>query len=255
MFETSVVRSHAQASRGRLSLITVSIIAHSAAILGAMAMSIASVEFPDSAPDEFAHAPVVAQIRIPPPLGDPHGTSRPQPAQPAPQRPAPQPVNQITAPSNTPDTIPTVDTPQSSTGTGDAAGPSTGIVPGPIGVPWGDPNSIGTDLDAPPATTTIAPVQERIYAAHEVTPPAGLYKPQPPYPAVLVRTRMQATVVVRCVIDKNGRVRDAQILVPALPPFNQSVLDTIAAWRFTPGSLNGVAVETYLDLTVNFAVR
>jgi protein TonB len=253
MFETSVVQVRAQTG-GRLSLLTVSLIAHSAVVIGAIAMSIASTEFPTNAPNEFALAPTFLPV-TPPPLGSPGGGRRePQQQQPPQQKPAAAPVqqNQLTAPQTVPDTIPTAEpAASSSTGTGDPSATSTE----PIGVPWGTKDSIG-DLDAPPAPlTNVQPEPEKIYEAHEVKAPVPLFKPDPQYPSHLIRTRMPATVVVRCVIDKNGHVRDPRLVRPAMPPFNKAVLDVITTWRYTPGSRNGVAVETYLDVTVTFAVN
>jgi periplasmic protein TonB len=253
MFETSVVQAQAQTG-GRLSLLTVSVIAHSAVVIGAIAMSIASTEFPTNAPNEFELAPMFRPVSIPPPLGRPDGgaVKPPEPRQ-KPAAPAPVQTNQVTAPSTVPDTITTAEPAASSTpGTGDPSATSTE----PRGVAWGDPNSISDDLDAPPGPlTTAQPEPEKIYEVHEVKPPVALYKPQPQYPSHLIRTRMPATVVVRCVIDKNGHVRDPRIVVSSMPPFNKAVLETIATWRYTPGSLGGVAVETYMDVTVKFSVN
>lgn len=251
MFETSVVQARAQAG-GRLSLLTVSIFAHSAVVIGAIAMSIASTEFPANAPNQFALAPVFMPISPPPPLGRPDGGAvKPQP-QPQP-KPAAAPVqtNQLAAPSAIPETITNAEPAASTPGTGDPSATSTE----PLGVPWGTKDSIG-DLDAPPSPlTNVQPEPEKIYEVHEVKPPVALYKPQPQYPSHLIRTRMPATVVLRCVIDKNGHVRDPRIVVSSMPPFNKAVLDTVSTWRYTPGSLGGVAVETYMDVTVKFSVN
>jgi len=251
MFETSVIQARAQAAGGRLSLLTISLMAHSTVVVGIIAFSIATVRFPSGAPKQFELAPAFVAVSVPPPLGNPNGGAKPQTQPAVKPAPAPIPRNEITAPSTVPDTITPVATP--STGNTDS-GPSTGTVPGPIGVPWGTKDSIG-DLDAPPLTATVAPVQEKIYEAHEVKAPVALFKPAPPYPQILLKTKLRATVVVRCIIDKNGHVRDAQVIVPALPPFNASVIETVQKWRFTPGALGGQAVETYLNLTVNFAVN
>ncbi|HEX8618047.1 MAG TPA: TonB family protein [Thermoanaerobaculia bacterium] len=256
MFETSMVRAQAQTA-GRVSLLTMSLVAHSTVILGAIAFSLASVDFPTNAPDEFALAPFIASVRIPPPLGNPNGGA-PKPQPPAVKSAATPPVqpNQPTAPSQIPNDIPTVDAPSTaSTTTGTGEPNATGTVPGPVGVPWGTKDSVG-DLDAPPAPATNAtPVEEKIYEAHEVKAPVLLHRIDPPYPPQLVKTRIPALVVVRCVIDKNGRVRDPQIVRAALPPFNAAVLDAVQQWRYTPGSRNGIAVETYLTLTVTFSVK
>jgi protein TonB len=255
MFETSVVRVQAQAAKGRFSLLTISFIAHSAVVIGAVAVSIASVDFPTNAPDEYAQAPVFMPVRIPPPLGNPNGGApKPQPAAQPAVTPPPQP-NQPTAPSVIPPEIRTVDAPSNGPATSTGGDPNA-TVPGPVGDRDGDPNSIAGDPDAVllPATKQPA-VEEKIYEAHEVKAPLLLHRVAPPYPQKLVPTRMKATVVVRCIIDRNGRVRDPQILRPSLPPFNAAVIDAVQQWRYTPGSRNGIAVETYLNVTVTFAVN
>ncbi|HEX6641300.1 MAG TPA: energy transducer TonB [Thermoanaerobaculia bacterium] len=254
MFETSVIQvAPRRAVGGRLSLLTISIIAHSAVIIGAVAISVASVDFPASAPDEFSQAPVFMPILVPPPLGNPNGgaTKAPEPARPA--APPPQPTNQITAPSTVPETVVVAATP--STGASDTTGDPNATSTEPLGVPWGTKDSLGS-LDAPPGPIVAEPVPDKIYEPSEVKAPVGLYRPAPPYPQSLIKTRQRATVIVRCVIDKNGRVRDPQVIVPAmLEPFNKSVINTVQQWRFTPGSLNGTAVESYLNLTVNFSMN
>ncbi|HYI08789.1 MAG TPA: TonB family protein [Thermoanaerobaculia bacterium] len=254
MFETSVVQARTQAAAGRFSLLTISLIAHSAVIIGAVAVSIASVEFPTAAPDEMGHAPIFQQVSIPPPLGNPNGGARPVVAAQPERRQEPAPT-QPTAPSIVPDTVPAIDAPLNATGdsSGDSSS-STGTVPGPIGVPWGVEGSPG-DLDAPPAIVTTPPVQERIYESHEVKAPVIIRRVDPEYPNAFRPTRMKVMVVVRCVIDKNGQVRNAEILKPGPPAFNAQVLHAVQQWRFTPGSLNGIAVDTYLNLTVNFSVN
>jgi protein TonB len=256
MFETSTIREQAQTA-GRVSLLTASLIAHSTVILGAIAFSIATIDFPTNAPDAFAFSPELIAVRIPPPLGNPNGGA-PKPQPPAAKSLAAPPVqpNQPTAPSQIPNEIPTVDTPSNiATTAGSGESNPTGTVPGPVGVPWGTKDSVG-DLDAPPAPATNAtPIEEKIYEAHEVKAPVLRHRVDPPYPPQLLKTRIPALVVVRCVIDKNGRVRDPQIVRAALPPFNAAVLDAVQQWRYTPGSRNGIAVETYLTLTVTFSVK
>jgi TonB family protein len=253
MFETSVIQSPPRAAGGRLSLLTVSLIAHSAVIIGAVVVSVATVKFPTFAPDEFAQAPIFLPVIVPPPLGVLNGGAV-RPPEPRPATPPPQPpVNQITAPSTVPETVTpaaAASTSASSTTTGDPSATSTE----PLGVPWGTKDSVG-ELDAPPGVVAAEPVEEKIYLPHEVKAPVAIFKPAPPYPQVLARTRMGATVVVRCVIDKNGHVRDPRVIVSAMAPFNDAVVATVQRWRYTPGSLRGQAVESYLDVTVHFSVN
>lgn len=252
MFETTVVAIPQNRAR-RARLLTISLGAHTAVILGAIGFSIATVEFPATPPDEVARAPLFAQVQIPPPLGNPDGGAAVKPAQPAPQpqKPAP-PSDEVTAPALIPDDVPQLEAPGSALPTGEGTG--TGTQPGPIGVPWGFDGGLGP-LDGPPATDTTPQIENRIYEINEVKPPRIIQRVDPPYPQVLIRTRMKATVIVRCVIDREGRVRDAQIVRGAMPSFNDAVLQVLPQWRFSPGMLGSRAVETYMTLTVHFDVR
>jgi TonB family protein len=258
MFETSVVREGAMRSRSRFSLLTISIVAHSAVIVGVVAASVMNTEFPAVAPDEVMNAPQIFSVSIPPPLGNPNGGGalpRPAVTPPPVQRP---PQQQLTAPppDAAPDTIPndvpTLDAPSN----GDAAaGPGDGLVPGPIGVPWGDPNSPGS-LDAPPSTTIApAPEPQKIYTVGEVAAPVLLERVEPAYPPALVRVKLPGKAIVRCVIDKNGRVRDPQIVYASMPPFGEVTVRALERWRYKPASLNGTAVECYLDVVVDFSIK
>jgi protein TonB len=257
MFETSVIQGAPRAAGGRFSLLTMSIIAHSAVIVGAVVISVATVKFPSSAPDEYAQAPIFMPVmQIPPPLGVPNGGAprQPEPAQPAvPPPPAP---TQETAPAVVPDNVVQAEAPTVSDSNSNG-----NVVPGatstePRGQSWGTEGSVG-DLDAPPGPMPAqTPVEEKIYQPHEVKAPVAIFKPAPAYPQALVKTRLSAVVVVRCIIDKNGHVREPRVVSPApMAPFNDAVVATVQRWRFTPGSLRGVAVESYLDLTVRFSVN
>lgn len=257
MFETSVIQGQTRVAKSRFSVLTISILAHSAVILGAIAVSVASVDFPRTAPDEFANAPMFLPVlQVPPPIGNLDGGAPPQPANRPAAPPPPQQPNQLTAPPVIPDDVPQLETPVTGTGDANTNPNGTGTVPGPVGVPWGVEGSDGP-LDGPPVDMPAQPiVEERIYQSHEVTAPVGIYKPAPPYPQLMVKTRMNAVVVIRCIIDKNGRVRDPQVIVPAsMAPFNEAVISTVKTWRFTPGAYNGQAVESYLNLTVRFGVN
>lgn len=253
MFETSVVRAAAAPSRGRYTLLTVSLIAHSAVVVGAIAIGIASTSFPANAPDEFAMAPFIAQVAVPPPLGTPQGNNRPVQAQPQQQQQrqqtAPAIPTQPTAPAVVPDNVTPADTP--STGDSNVAGEGPGT--GPQGVPWGTEHSTG-ELDAPPSPIPAAPVENKIYTVREVKAPVIEHRVEPVYPPALARAGAKGKVAVHCVIDKNGRVRDAQVVYATMPAFAESVLRAMKEWRYQPASLNGTAVDCYLDLTVDFGV-
>jgi TonB family protein len=255
MFETSVVQAQAKAATGRLSLLSVSVIAHTAIVVGAVAVSIASVDFPAIAPDEYSRAPIFATVQIPPPLGNPNGGKPPTP-QPTVKPPAPQSTKDVTAPSTVPATV----IPVASSGTGTDTDTNTnpgGTVEGSVGEIWGVDGSIGP-LGPPPADIPVAQaqVEEKIYQPHEVVAPVLVRRVDPRYPAQLQRVGLAATVIVRCIIDKNGSVRNAEVVVPAsMAPFNSEVLSVLPQWKYKPATYAGKAVDSYLTVTVHFSIR
>jgi TonB family protein len=254
MFETSVVAVQGRRSKGRIGLLTASIFAHTAIVLGAVGVSIASVDFPAVAPNEYRVAPTFS---VPPPLGNPNA-GRPAPVQPA-TTPVPPRPDVITAPPEIPDTITTnseAPVAEAGEGTGDATGTGTGTEPGPVGVPWGVDGGVG-DLDGPAVVTDVpVQVEEKIYQQHEVKAPVLVSKVEPRYPQLGARIGASPTVVVRCIIDRNGRVRDPEILVPAsIALFNSAVVEAVSKWTFQPGTVRGQPVDSYFTLTVKFTVK
>lgn len=252
MFETSVVRAQALGTRRRyFSLLSVSLAAHTAAIVGAVAVSVASVDFPRNAPDQFAMLRPVAAFAVPPPIGTPEGDGRP-PRQPKLATP-PQPTQQ-TAPPLVPDVIPEVASASTSTTEIGTTDPNAPPGTGKRGVPGGDPNSVSNDLDLP--LTTTAQVAEKVYeVTGDVKAPRVIHRVEPRYPQVMIAAKMGATVTTRCIIDKNGAVRDVAVIYSSFPMANESVVAAMQKWRFAPGSLNGRAVDTVFELTVKFYVR
>jgi TonB family protein len=156
--------------------------------------------------------------------------------------------------------LPETVTPAQSSGTGDATDTNStgGTVEGPVGVPWGTKDSSGS-LDAPPvvdAPNTQGPVEEKIYQPHEVVSPVLVRKVDPRYPPQLQRAGMPATVIICCIIDKNGNVRDPEIIVPAsMAPFNAEVLNVLPQWKYKAATLAGRPVDSYMMLTVHFSIR
>lgn len=250
MFETSVIQVHAQAAAGRLRLLTFSVIAHSAVILGAAAFSLASADFPMTAPDAYEEAPMLLPVAVPPPLGNSESGQQVRP-QPPKEAPAPPKPGAVTAPREIPDAVMPADVPAGPVS--EATGPATGETQTP-GVQWGVPDSPGNPA-ATPVVGSTPPVEEKIYQPYEVKAPVLLHRVDPVYPQLFVRAGVAQTVVVRCVIDRNGHVRSPEIVSSGMKPFDDAVVAALRQWRYTPASLRGVAVDSYLDVTVRFSVR
>jgi protein TonB len=78
---------------------------------------------------------------------------------------------------------------------------------------------------------------------------------QPAYTEGARRIHLSGSVIVRAVIDEQGRVTDVQ-LVKGLPMgLDRSAMEAVRQWRFKPATLHGRPVKVYFDLTVRFEVR
>ncbi|HEY6139048.1 MAG TPA: energy transducer TonB [Thermoanaerobaculia bacterium] len=252
MFETSVVQGRAKAAARRPILLTVSITAHAAVVTAVVATSLATVSLPKRAPNQLT-IPVFDHL---PPMEGNGGQQQQQKKIPAVT--PPQTVKRETAPPATPATpatpqvVPDHLVPMQTADSGPAGdpGPATGSdTPGTPGVPWGKPG--GLDIDGPPAKADVA--EPKIYTVTgDVKAPKVLRRVTPPYPEVARRIRMNGTVILECIIDQSGRVRDAKVLQSSFAAFEQPALDAIRQWEFAPGTLNGQPVNVQFNLTISF---
>jgi TonB family protein len=73
----------------------------------------------------------------------------------------------------------------------------------------------------------------------------------PKYPEYAKENRIQGTVVLHAIIDKQGNVAELHTLSghPSLAP---TALEAVRQWRYRPYLLNGEAVEVETTITVNF---
>jgi protein TonB len=246
MFETSVIHAEVVAER-RVGLLSVSFAMHILVVIAILAASIRTIDFPKNAPSEYALPVIALPVSIPPPLGTPNGGHK-QIAPPEKQK-ATVPAANL-APNTMPDHVEPVAI--ATTSTGDTSTNSDGPKSDqPIGVPWGVKDSIG--VDGPPITTTVEP-DVPLPVGGEVKAPVVIRRITPLYPKLALTARLNGSVIVECIIDKTGHVRDVRLVRSSSTLFDQAAIDAVQQWQFTPGSLHGKAVDTIFDLTVTFRV-
>jgi len=248
MFETSVVQARAKAAARHPLLFSLSIGAHAAAVVGIVTMSVAGVTLPDHAPNQL-RIPIIASL--PPMLGNGGAPKRAPAAAPPPQAPkrtaAPA---TVVAPAQVPDQVPQVATTQAtSTDLGPTGNSTSDDTSGP-GVPWGN-KDIGVGTDGPPATDT-APAAKIYTVGSDVKAPKIIHRVDPQYPELGRRMRLNGLVILECIIDDTGHIRDVHILRASHAVFEQPALDAIRQWQFAPGTMNGVPVNVQFNLTVTF---
>jgi protein TonB len=75
----------------------------------------------------------------------------------------------------------------------------------------------------------------------------------PQYPAEAGRSRIEGTVVLMAVIDKDGTVRDVRV-ESGLPILAQAAIDAVKQWRYKPYVIDGQPVEVDSRITINFTL-
>jgi protein TonB len=248
MFESSVIHAEVVAEK-RVGLLSASFAFHALVVIAILANGIRTIEFPTSAPKEYTIPVFALPPQVPPALGVPNGGHK-QSTPPAPVKPATPVAN--TAPNTMPDHV---EPAASTTTTGDpSANSNDSGSDQPQGVPWGVPHGVG--VDGPPSTPTVAPAVPDVPlpVGGDVKAPVVIRRVQPIYPKLALTARMNGTVIVECIIDKTGRVREAHVVRSTSTLFDQTAVEAVQQWQFAPGSLHGQAVDTIFDLTVTFRV-
>lgn len=83
--------------------------------------------------------------------------------------------------------------------------------------------------------------------------PRALFQVPPRYPPELRRKKLEGTVYVLFVVDREGRVVDPQIERSSDVAFEQPVIEAVKRWRFEPGTRNGQKIQSRMRLPIRFS--
>lgn len=121
---------------------------------------------------------------------------------------------------------------------------------------------------APPVVTTTEPSQNSkpaVPTIPTVTPPSTLpgivslaYRASPlRFPAQAIRMHMKGTVLLRVLVDENGKPVDVVIEQSSgYPLLDKSAREQVlAGWSFQPATTDGHAVKAWARVPVNFALQ
>lgn len=95
----------------------------------------------------------------------------------------------------------------------------------------------------------------RFVVGGKVTEPVKIGGPSPLYPEAARRARISGTVVLECVIGKDGTVESVKVLKGLPLGLTESATDAVKQWQFKPSTLNGKPVEVLYILTVKFNLQ
>jgi TonB family protein len=78
---------------------------------------------------------------------------------------------------------------------------------------------------------------------------------QPKYPKEEIQSRIQGTVAVYTLIGTDGVPRELNVVSGVSPGLNQSSMDALQQWRYTPATCDGTAVPIETILTVHYSIE
>ncbi len=97
------------------------------------------------------------------------------------------------------------------------------------------------------ANARMAPVR----IGGQIKAPNKIKDVAPVYPAIAQSARVDGVVTIEATIGLDGKVTDAKV-VRSIPLLDQSALDAVRQWEYTPTLLNGVPVPVVVAVTINF---
>jgi TonB family protein len=126
-----------------------------------------------------------------------------------------------------------------------AAPPAAAAVPSPP--PSGRADSAPQDTDP-----LVCPGAIRV--GNGIAAPTRVTNIRPEYSPEALAAKVEGIVVLDACIGADGRVDDARVS-RSVPLLDQSALDAIWQWEFTPTLLNGEPVPVVITFTVNFTLK
>lgn len=85
-----------------------------------------------------------------------------------------------------------------------------------------------------------------------VSAPSIVFKVDPEYSEQARKAKYQGTVVLNLVVQKDGTVRDIEILQPLGLGLDEKAIEAVTQWRFNPGMRNGEPVDVAAIIEVTF---
>jgi protein TonB len=245
MLETALVAQKGSRKSKGLILLPVSIGLHVILIGTGLFAAVWHVSLPSSPPNQVSSFQIINQVPLPP-AGPQQQIKRPEtkPVEPV----KPDPTQAVTPPDVIPEQLPDLNPAGAENGSPDGAENGS-----PDGDPNGSPDGVdgGVSLDPPQNVAQSKPVP----VGPGVVAPRVIYRVDPRYPETPRRLRLEGYVMVRCVIDRTGGIRDLQVVSASHPAFGAPAIEALRQWRFTPGLVKGQPADTEFILKVNFTLN
>lgn len=95
--------------------------------------------------------------------------------------------------------------------------------------------------------------RSKVYALNEVdSPPRQMVGMRLVYPPELKEQRVSGEVVIECVVDLDGSVRDPVVKYASRKEFELPALRSVARWKYKPARKGKERVNVRQEVTVKF---
>jgi TonB family protein len=89
-----------------------------------------------------------------------------------------------------------------------------------------------------------------------VSPPTLLQQVKPTYTAEALRLKIQGTVMLELIVQRDGTLSDIRVIRSLDPKgLDREAVVAVEQWRFGPGRLDGVPVDVLVTVVMDFRVH
>ena len=90
-----------------------------------------------------------------------------------------------------------------------------------------------------------------------IIPPRVTQQSDPKYTPEAMRAKIQGLVEMRVVVGRDGTVKDVRVTKSLDPDLglDREAIRTVTQWKFTPGTLNGQPVSTFVTIKMEFRLH
>ena len=111
------------------------------------------------------------------------------------------------------------------------------------------PQGVSSPASTSSAPAASGPVPQRMRVGANVQAANLIHKVEPVYPPLASQSSIEGTVRFRVIIDKDGRVSNAQ-LVSGHPLLIEAARDAVIQWTYKPTRLNGLPIDVLTEVDV-----
>lgn len=126
-----------------------------------------------------------------------------------------------------------------------------------FGIPSAAPGPPGLgDGTGPTGTLDFTGDAFQVGAADGVSAPIPINRPEPRYTEEARRARIQGIVILSCIVDEQGAVRNIRVVKGLELGLSESAVTTVSKeWRYKPALKNGKPVPVHFIIRVSFSLQ